>query len=205
MKSRLLLALGLSASLSGCLSILPDPAPAPAVYRLASSAQPADKLANAEHIRVDRPTTTQVFNSNNIVVTQDGQKLSSIAKAKWSQATPDLIQQSMISALESSPQFVGLVSINGAKTETRLHLYVKNFEANFDNGSESAPLAVVQFRVTYARGMDRKLLGTHSVRKTVRASSINVSSIVTAIEDANDAAMADIVRWLETQKGNGRS
>lgn len=203
MMSRLLIALALSASLSGCLSILPDPAPAPAVYRLASSAQPADKLANAEHIRVDRPTTTQVFNSNNIVVTQDGQKLSSIAKAKWSQATPDLIQESLISALEGSSQFVGLVSISGAQTETRLHLYVKNFEADFDNGSDNAPLAIVEYRVTYAHGGDRKLLGTYTVRKTRRASSINVSSIVSAIEQANDAAMSDIVTWLETKKSNG--
>ena len=205
MMSRLLLTLAVSAGLSGCLSILPDPAPAPAVYRLASSAQPTDKRANAELIRVDRPTSTQVFNSSDIVVTKDGQKLSTIAKAKWSQATPDLIQEAMISALEGSPQFIGLVSISGAKTETRLHLYVKNFEANFDNGSDNAPLAVVQYRVTYARGIDRKLFGTHNVRKTVRASSINVSSIVAAIEDANDAAMTDIVTWLETQKGNGRS
>lgn len=205
MKSRLLLTLGISAGLSGCLSILPDPAPAPAVYRLATNVQPADKVANVELIRIDRPTTTQVFNSSDIVVTKDGQKLSTIAKAKWSQATPDLIQQSMISALEGSPQFVGLVSINGAKTETRLHIFVKNFEANFDNGSDNAPLAVVQYRVTYARGADRKLLGTHNVRKTVRATSINVSSIVSAIEAANEAAMTDIVTWLENEKGNGRT
>jgi ABC-type uncharacterized transport system auxiliary subunit len=34
----------------------------------------------------------------------------------------------------------------------------------------------------------------------MRASSINVSSIVAAIEQANDAAMIDIVTWLEGQK-----
>lgn len=200
MKSRLLLALVVSASLSGCLSILPDPAPAPSVYRLTTDAQPADKVFNPELIRVDRPTTTQVFNSNNIVVSKKGQKLSTIAKAQWSQATPDIIQESMIAALEGSPQFIGLVPVSGAKTETRLHLTVKNFEANFDNGSDKAPLAIVEYRVTYTRGADRKLLGTQTVRKTVRATSINVSSIVTAIEAANDAAMTDIVKWLETKK-----
>ena len=203
MKSRILLALVVSVSLSGCLSILPDPAPAPSVYRLTTDAQPADKVFNAELIRVDRPTTTQVFNSSNIVVTKKGQKVSTIAKAKWSQATPDLIQESLISALEGSSQFVGLVSISGAQTETRLHLYVKNFEADFDNGSDNAPLAIVEYRVTYAHGGDRKLLGTYTVRKTRRASSINVSSIVSAIEQANDAAMSDIVTWLETKKSNG--
>ena len=80
---------------------------------------------------------------------------------------------------------------------------MKNFEADFDNGSDNAPLAIVEYRVTYAHGGDRKLLGTYTVRKTRRASSINVSSIVSAIEQANDAAMSDIVTWLETKKSNG--
>lgn len=202
---RLLMILSLSASLSACVSILPDPAPAPSVYRLASSSNAVAAAANAEIIRIDRPAATQIFNSSDIVVTEDGQKLSAVAQAKWSEATPIIIQNAMIGALEGSSQFVGLIPTSGARTQTRLHLVIKNFEANFDQGLKSAPLAIVDYRVTYARADDRKLLGTHSVRKTVRAQSINVSSIVAAIEDANDAAMSDIVSWLEGQKANRAS
>lgn len=202
---RLLMILSLSASLSACVSILPDPAPAPSVYRLASSSNAVAAAANAEVVRIDRPAATQIFNSSDIVVTEDGQKLSAVAQAKWSEATPIIIQNAMIGALEGSSQFVGLIPTSGARTQTRLHLVIKNFEANFDQGLKSAPLAIVDYRVTYARADDRKLLGTHSVRKTVRAQSINVSSIVAAIEDANDAAMSDIVSWLEGQKANRAS
>jgi len=202
---RLLMILSLSASLSACVSILPDPAPAPSVYRLASNSNAVVAAANAEIIRIDRPSSTQIFNSSDIIVTDDGQKLSSVAQAQWSEVTPIIIQNAMIDALEGSSQFVGLVPTSGARTETRLHLVIKSFEANFDQGLESAPLAIVDYRMTYARADDRKLLGTHSVRKTVRAQSINVSSIVVAIEDANNAAMLDVVSWLEGQKGNRAS
>jgi len=202
---RPLMILALSASLSACVSILPDPAPAPSVYRLASNSNAVAAAANAEIIRLDRPSATQIFNSSDIVVTEGGQKLSAVAQAKWSEVTPIIIQNAMMEALEGSSQFVGLIPTSGARTETRLHLVIKNFEANFDNGLESAPLAIVDYRVTYARADDRKLIGTHSVRKTVRAQSINVSSIVAAIEDANDEAMSDIVSWLESQKGNRAS
>ncbi len=202
---RPLMILALSASLSACVSVLPDPAPAPSVYRLASNSNTVAAAAHAEIVRIDRPSSTQIFNSSDIVVTEDDQKLSAVAQAKWSETTPIMIQNAMIDALEGSSQFVGLVPTSGARTETRLHLDIKNFEANFDNGLESAPLAIVDYRVTYARADDRKLLGTHSVRKTVRAQSINVSSIVAAIEDANDAAMLDIVSWLESQKGRRAS
>lgn len=202
MMSRVLLTLAISASLSACVSILPDPAPAPAVYRLTTSAASVDAMSNAEIIRVDRPASTQMLSSTDIVVTHDGQKLSAIAQAKWSEVTPVVIQNAMVDALSGSSEFIGLIPTSGARTETRLHLSIKNFEANFDNGPDSAPLAVVQYRVTYARADDRSLLGTHTIRKTMRAQSINVSSIVAAIEKANDTAMSDIVTWLEGQRNN---
>jgi len=205
MISRTLLILAVGASLSSCLSLLPDPKPAPSIYRLATITQPVSPAANAEIIRVERPAAAQLLSTNDIVVTDGGQKLSAIARANWAEVTPVLIQGVLIEALESSPQFIGLDPTTGAKTETRVHLVVKNFEANFDNGPQSAPLAVVHYSVTYARSGDRRLLGTRTVRKTMRASSVNVSSIVTAIEQANDAAMSDIVTWLETQKSQNRS
>ncbi len=204
MMFRLLLALVVSVSLSACLSLLPDPAPAPSIYRLNSTPTPVAKAANAEIIRVDRPAATQIFNTTAIIVTQGDQKLSTIAQAQWAEASPVIIQSTLIDALEGSSKFVGIMPTSGARPATRLHLSVKNFEANFDNGPESAPLANVQYRVTYARADNRDLIGTHSVRQTVRAESINVSSIVAAMTQANDAAMNDIVSWLESQKASGR-
>jgi len=86
-----------------------------------------------------------------------------------------------------------------------VNLSIQNFEADFDNGAKSAPLAVVSYRVTYMDAADRKLLGTHMVKHTRRADSINVSSIVSAIEAANQAAMIDIVQWMETRQGRSGS
>lgn len=161
---------------------------------------PVTVKTDAEIIRVDRPTSTQVFNTNDIVVSMDGKTLSSVALAKWSEATPVLIQETLVDALESSADFIGVIPSSGARTSTRVHVTIKNFEAKFDNGPEMAPLAVVQYRVTYAKADDRKLIGMHLVSETHRANSINVSSIVDAIELANQAAMVNIVEWLETQR-----
>ncbi len=198
---RSLVILGVSVGLSGCLSLLPSPKLAPSVYRLSTNVDPVKASANAEIIRVSRPSSTRIFNTSDIVVTMDGQKMSAVANASWSEATPVMIQGAIIDALSGSAQFIGLAPSSGAKSETRVHLTIKNFEANFDNGSGSAPLAVVQYSVTYASSDDRKLLGTHIVRETRRADSIKVSSIINAMETANQAAMVDIVNWLETERG----
>ena len=202
---RKLLCLGIAASLSACVSILPSPDPAPKVYRLSSNFTAVDQSPAAELVRVDRATAAKVFSSTDIVVAEDGQKLSVIAEAHWAETTPTLIQSAMVDALSSSPRFVGLTSSSGASTETRLNLAIQNFEANFDNGMRSAPMAVVSYRVTYTDVVDRKLLGTYTVRQTRRADSINVSSIVSAIESANQAAMVDIVQWMETRQSRSGS
>jgi len=200
MKSVLILSILAGLSLSACVSILPDPAPAPAVYRLQSSLTSIAKAPNPETIRIDRPSANQIFNSNDIVVTMDGQKLSAVAQANWAEVTPLVIQETLVDALGASRSFIGLIPTSGARTETRLHLSINHFEANFDNGPGSAPLATVEYRLTYARADDRKLLGTETVRQTERADSIAVTDIVAAMEQANDKAMRDIVDWLEAQK-----
>jgi cholesterol transport system auxiliary component len=208
MISRTRIATGLTVmglGLSGCFSVLPDPKPANIIYRLSSEVWPVAKLPTAEAIRVDRPLASQVFNTNDIVVASGGQKLSVISQANWAETAPVMIQSAMLDALAASPKFIGLTPTTGARTETRLHLSVVNFEASFDQGLQSAPLGVVSYRVTYARADNRNLLGTYLVKKTARAASINVSSVVSAIETANEAAMTDIVKWLENQSSSGRS
>lgn len=185
---------------TGCVSLLPEPAPPPNIYRLVTSIPAVEKVASPEIIRVDRPTAPQLYNANDIVVTMDGQKLSTIAQAKWSETTPELTQDALIEALAGSRNFIGLLPTSGASVETRLQVTIKNFEASFDQGPESAPLAVIDYRVAYTRSDDRSLLGTHTVRQTQRADSIAVPSIVRALESANNAAVRDIVAWLETQR-----
>lgn len=197
MKNLLALASVATIALSGCVSVLPDPDPAPVVYRLQSRAQPAAPVANPQVIRIDRPIASQIYNSNDIVVSMSGQNLSAVAQANWSDAMPSTVQSAFVDAVSASGQFTALLPSSGARADTRLNVTIQNFEANFDQGEQSAPLAIVQYRIAYTRADDRELLGTLSVRKTQRAASINVSSIVAAIETANEAAMADVVAWLE--------
>ena len=205
MISRTLITLGVALSLSACVSVLPDPAPAPSVYRLGSNFVSVNQSASAELVRVDRPTASKVFSSSDIVVTDGGQKLSVVAQASWAEAMPVLIQSTLIDALTGSSRFVGLTTTSGATTDTRINLSIQNFEADFNNGAGNPPLAVVSYRVTYTDADERKLLGTHLVKQTRRADSIHVSSIVRAIEVANQAAMVDIVQWMETRQSRSGS
>lgn len=189
-------------ALSAC-SILPDPAPANVTYRLSVMGEAVPPAADATVIRVDRPSAISVFNSRSIVVSPDGRRLSTAAQAEWPEGTPTMLQQALIDAFAMTPNIIGVLPESGTRTDTRIHLTVKNFEAQFDQGQGAAPLAVVRYRVTLANATNRKLIATFDTRHTTRASAPRVSSIVEALDKSNSEAMSEIVAWVESVEEEG--
>lgn len=189
-------------SIAGC-SIIPKPAPADIVYRLSVSGESVPANADAAVIRVDRPSATSVFNSRSIVVSPDGRRLSTAAQAQWPEGTPTMLQGALVDAFSRDASIVGVLPESGTRTDTRVHFTIKNFEAQFDRGQTAAPLAVVRYTATLASATDRRLIDTLSTRQEVRAAAASVSDIVTAMEQANDAAMTDIVAWVVESNRKG--
>jgi cholesterol transport system auxiliary component len=115
-----------------------------------------------------------------------------------------MLQSSLVEALSGSPDLIGVLPSSGARTDTRIHLTIKNFEAQFDQGEKAAPIAIVRYTATLADASDRALLNTFVAHKSVRADAASVSEIVRALETANNQAMDDIVAWLETIAASGK-
>ena len=78
------------------------------------------------------------------------------------------------------------------------------FEALFDQGQSNAPLAIVSYSTVLSDASTRKLLGTFSTTKSVRALEGRVSSIVNAKSQANAQAMDDIKLWLSSKIGSAK-
>lgn len=187
-------------ALSGCVSLLPKPAPADVIYRFENPINFVQASPDAVVVRIDRPGGLSVFETKNILVSSDGRSLSSAAKAKWAELLPLMLQDSMLEYMKETPALTGVVPSSNARTDTRVYLTIKNFEAIFDQGEQSAPLVVVRYSVDLVSASDRKLIGSYETRETVRAEAFRVSAIVNAMEQASGEAMRDIIRWLEAQK-----
>jgi ABC-type uncharacterized transport system auxiliary subunit len=189
----------LSACLSGCVSgLLPEPAPAKTVYRLSDAIKGQAVAASSSAIvmRVDRPTVPRSLVGSNIAVSLGDNRILSASGAVWSEKIPDLIQGSIMDIFSARPEIVGVLPVSGARTELRLHIHVRNFEAQYDRGEGSAPLAVVRYSATLANASDRDLIGTYDIRKTQRAASNRIGEIVRAHDLANAAAINDIADWI---------
>lgn len=190
--------LSVTAIFSGCVSLLPDPAPSDVVYRLSASSEGVPQSSAAKVVRIDRPRAASVFQGQDVVISPDGRRLASAAQAKWAEAIPDMVQNSFVDVLAERSGLVGVIPSSGARTDTRVHLTIKSFEARFDQGEGAAPIGVVHYAVTLSNASNRNLLSTFDVKKTVRSSDIRVSTIVEAMDKANQQALNEIADWLET-------
>ena len=180
-------------------SILPEPGPADIVYRLsANNVTVVTPNADAALLRIDRPAMSKAISGHDIVVSPDGRRLAVAEQSRWAEPLPDLVQDALLDVLAGRKSMVGVLPTSGARTPYRIHLTVRNFESTFDNGPGSAPLATVHFAATLSNASTRDLLGTYDVRKTQRASSFQVSSIVEAQDVANRAALNELADWMET-------
>jgi len=183
--------------LSGCVSLLPEAGPADVVYRLSAANPYVPQSPNAFVVRIDRPSVSNEFETRDIIVSPDGRRLASASGARWAELIPVMIQNSLVDLMGAHEKLVGVIPSSGARTDTRIHLTVKGFEAQFDQGEDAAPLAVVHYAVTLSNASNRNLLDSYDVRKTIRANEARVSDIVKAMDTANQQALEDIVLWLE--------
>jgi len=90
---------GVAVALSGCVSLLPDAAPADVIYRLGAINEGVPQSPLAKVIRIDRPRASSAFQGKDIVV-------------------PDMVQGSFVNLLGQRAGLVGVIPSSGARTDT---------------------------------------------------------------------------------------
>lgn len=184
--------------ISACTSILPQPKPAPTVYRLSipTSTTPSE-VKESTVVNIEFPQASRALSGTDIVLSPDGRRLTAAAGASWSEPVPNQIRNVLIETLGKYEKVTGVIPKGGTRAPYRLNMQIHRFEAEFDNGEEGAPDAIVQIYVTLTDTNTRRLVGVHSVNTSARANTKTVSSIVEAQDTATREAMNDISAWLD--------
>lgn len=183
-------------ALSGCVSLLPEPAPADLIYRLSPITERVSNQSGAYVVRIDNPIVAQTLQSQDIIVITDTTQIASASGAQWAETIPSLLQQSVIDHMGTRADMIGVLPTSGARPKYRVSLNIRAFEAQFDRGLEAAPLAVIDYTATVSNAATRAFVGVHDVRQTARARSERVSDIVKAKDQANAQAADDLMNWL---------
>jgi len=187
-------------ALSGCISLLPKSKPAQ-LYRFGQPAAAATAPAAG---------TVGVFQANGTfpgeaggdrILTINGGKAAYIARSRWVAPAGVLWNEAVTHAFDADPGKVRLVSRGQqAKSDYALRLDVRNFEARYDAGPDSAPTVVVRVRAVLNKA---DLSKTHEqiFAASAKASDNRVGAIVSAYDKATADVLGQIVTWTNDNAG----
>lgn len=184
---------------AGCADIV-GPPPSPKLYRLAPAIAPQPSGPVLPWILVvQRPDPVGGLESERIVLTRPPVGLDFYADAAWSGPLPDLVQASLIQALDGSGRFKAVVrGRDTVRADCLLNCDLRAFEARYDQG-ESAPLAVVRLAVRLVDMRAHKIVAARECAKEVRASANSVEAAVIALTGAFGAVLEEVLAFVSQQ------
>jgi cholesterol transport system auxiliary component len=188
--------LALAGLLSGCA--LPERGPAPVLYDFgdrplveaaytAASALPS--LATSVQASAALDGTAMLYR----LAYSDERQLRAYAQARWAMPPAELLQQRLREVL--SQQRVVLMPGEGAQLLLRIEL--DEFSQVFEFPGQSSGLLRLRATVLRSTSGGDKLLAQRSLRVQRPASSAGAAGGVRALSAATDAAVAELVQWLQ--------
>lgn len=191
--------MGTSVLLAGCVSLLPENTPA-TVYRL-STPEPSGELRNeAVIVGVQRPLTPRALSGAQIALSQQRGELVFAEGAEWITPVPRLVQDLIVESMDAfEPSLIASRPEDGVRAEFELATELRSFEANYLNGPDAAPTAVVRIRSRLIRMSDRRLIAVEAIGAQAVARSLRIGDIVAAFDAASQEAAADVAQWTAEQ------
>jgi cholesterol transport system auxiliary component len=185
-----------TASLAGCISLLPKSNPAQ-LYRFGvpmaapPTAAPAPGgvavyLANGKF---------QDESSDDRILTMTGGKAAYIADSRWVSPAETLFDETVARAFDASP--IRLIARGQpGRFAYSMRIDVRTFETRYDAGAKAAPTVVVRVHAALIKS-DQSSLGEQDFEARVPVSDNRVGPIVAAYNTAVGDVVGKIVAWTE--------
>jgi cholesterol transport system auxiliary component len=140
---------------------------------------------------VAEPSTVQVFDSERIIVRDQGGALSTLPGAQWADRLPRLVQTRLIQTFENASR-LGAVARPGERVlpDWQLNLDIRNFAIESGTGE-----AVVEISAKLVRDRTGRVQGARLFTARVPAGSIDPDNAAQALDRALSQVLVDIVRW----------
>ena len=188
-------------ALTACVSLFPDSGDPPQVYRLsAPSPTPGADERWAWTVEVAPAIAERALSSNRVAVSTDGVEVAYAAGARWSAATPRLIQNLIIDTLSADGRILAAVRPeDGVRASCELRLELASFEAVYEDGEGAPPTANVNIRAMLITPGSRRLAAASNFVSEVRAGDVRMRAIISAMDEAAHAAAGQLVEWTLEQ------
>jgi len=183
----------LFAALAGCVSVLPEAAPAKP--RLHISAADADALMGEPlsfSLVIDDPRATRVYDTTRIAVAASPGRIEYLAGAEWADRGPRLFQTALIQTFEDAGRILAVGDRSAVPVaDLVLQTDIRRMELAVSGGGQAAVVSVYA-RLTNGKG---DVYAAKKFEARAPAGSSGAGDVYEAFDAAFDEVIAGLVGW----------
>jgi len=186
------------ALLSACAG-LPERAPAPLRYDFGPAAAASQPAAGTRPLLALRVQASPALDSPAMLYRlayADAQQLRAYSQARWAMVPAELLQQRLREGL--GRQYV--LPPTGDAAPRLLHIELEEFSQLFSSADQSAGLLRLRASLLQRTAGGEQLLAQRELQLQQPAASADAAGGVRALGAATDAAVTELVQWLQMQR-----
>lgn len=174
----------------------------PATFNLlAAKVTPMPAARLGSQVSVAAPSSIRALDTERILVSAPGGRISYFAEAAWSDRLPRLVQARVVEALQDSGAFRAVLTAQDrVDGDFAIATEIRAFQLDVDaNGSSTASVKIFAKILDERRG---RVVTTREFSARVSAAKDNAPASVAALQDCFSRVAGELVRWAATQRGS---
>ncbi len=153
--------------------------------------------AVAWQLVVSKPTAARVVDSPRIAVRPVPGELQVYKGVTWSQPSTDLIEATVLRALEDSGK-IPAVARNGSgiRADYKLVMDLRRYEADY--AGNAVPSATIELTAKLLHTTDQRIVASRTFLQVEPSAGIEVAQVAGAFDQALEKLGAEVVGWVLT-------
>ena len=148
-------------------------------------------------LAVSKPTAARVVDSPRIAVRPVPGELQVYKGVTWSQPSTDLIEATVLRALEDSGKIPAVArSGSGIRADYRLIMDLRRYEADY--AGNAVPSATIELTAKLLHTTDQRIVASRTFLQVEPSGGIEVAQVATAFDQALEKLGSEIVGWVLT-------
>jgi cholesterol transport system auxiliary component len=173
---------------------------APATFNLLPAqvaSVPPSRLGG--QVMVAAPSAIRALDTERILVSSPGGRISYFSDAAWSDRLPRLVHSRLVEALQDSGAFRAVLTTQDrVDGDFAIATEIRAFQLDVDNGNTAATVKIFAKILDERRG---KVLATREFSARVPAGKDDAAASVAALQDGFSRVAGELVRWAASPRG----
>ena len=146
---------------------------------------------------VAKPTAARVVDSPRIAVRPVPGELQVYKGVTWSQPSTDLIEATVLRALEDSGKIPAVARLgSGVRADYKLVMDLRRYEADY--AGNAVPSATIELTAKLMHTTDQRIVASRTFLQREPSSGIEVAQVAVAFDQALEKLGGEVVGWVLT-------